>query len=192
MTNPSSGGAWLPVYAQFPVRAVSGHGSWIVDDHGQEWLDAYGGHAVASTGHSHPDVVRAICEQAARLIFYSTAIPHAGREELAELIASLCPQPLGKVFFCNSGAEANENALGLARKVTGRQRVVSVAGGWHGRTAATLAVTDGPKYQEAARRSGIAISTKVPFNDVLAMSVAVVGKPRRSWQPVSALRSRRG
>ena len=166
-------GAWLPVYAQFPLRAVSGHGSWIVDDQGLKWIDAYGGHAVAATGHCHPDVVRAIAEQAGRLIFYSTAIPHSGREELAELIASLCPDPLGRVFFCNSGAEANENALALARKVTGRQRIVSVQGGWHGRTAATLAVTDGAKYEEAARRSGIPLSTKVPFNDVAAISAAV-------------------
>lgn len=166
-------GAWLPVYAQFPLTAVSGSGSYLVDDQGRKWLDAYGGHAVASTGHCHPEVVRAIAEQAGKLIFYSTAVPHAGREELAELIAANCPEPLGKVFFCNSGAEANENALGLARKVTGRQRIVSVSGGWHGRTAATLAVTDGAKYEEAARRSGISISTKVGFNDVQAMSAAV-------------------
>lgn len=165
--------AWLPVYAQFPLRAVSGSGSWIVDDQGGRWLDAYGGHAVASTGHCHPEVVRAIAEQAGRLIFYSTAIPHAGREELAERIAALCPDPLGKVFFCNSGAEANENALALARKATGRQLVVSVAGGWHGRTAATLAVTDGAKYEEIARRSGIPLSRKVGFNDVAGISAAV-------------------
>ncbi|MFN0177978.1 MAG: aspartate aminotransferase family protein [Gemmatimonadales bacterium] len=169
----SAPGAWLPVYAQFPLRAVSGSGSYLVDDKGERWLDAYGGHAVASTGHCHPEVVKAIAEQAGKLIFYSTAVPHAGREELAELIAANCPPPLGKVFFCNSGAEANENALGLARKVTGRQRIVSVAGGWHGRTAATLAVTDGAKYEEAARRTGISISTKVPFNDVQAMMAAV-------------------
>lgn len=166
-------GALLPVYAQFPLRAVSGHGSWIVDDRGEKWLDAYGGHAVAATGHSHPEVVRAISEQAAKLIFYSTVIPHAGREQLAEVIASLCPDPLAKVFFCNSGAEANENALVLARKVTGRQRIVSVAGGWHGRTVATLAVTDGTKYEEGARRAGIPLSVKVPFNDVTAMAAAV-------------------
>ena len=166
-------GALLPVYAQFPLRAVSGQGSWIVDDQGQKWLDAYGGHAVAATGHSHPEVVRAISEQAAKLIFYSTVIPHTGRETLAEVIASLCPDPLAKVFFCNSGAEANENALVLARKVTGRQRIVSVAGGWHGRTVATLAVTDGAKYEEGARRAGIPLSFKVPFNDVTAMSAAV-------------------
>ncbi|MBM4185743.1 MAG: aminotransferase class III-fold pyridoxal phosphate-dependent enzyme [Gemmatimonadetes bacterium] len=166
-------GAWLPVYAQFPLRVVSGAGSYLVDDRGERWLDAYGGHAVASTGHCHPDVVAAIREQAGKLIFYSTAIPHGGREELAELIAANCPDPLGKVFFCNSGAEANENALSLARKVTGRQRIVSVAGGWHGRTAATLAVTDGAKYEETARRSGISISTKVPFNDVQAIAAAI-------------------
>ena len=166
-------GALLPVYAQFTLRAVSGHGSWIVDDQGEKWLDAYGGHAVAATGHSHPEVVRAIAEQAAKLIFYSTVIPHAGREALAEVIASLCPDPLAKVFFCNSGAEANENALVLARKVTGRQQIVSVSGGWHGRTVATLAVTDGAKYEEGARRAGIPLSVKVPFNDVTAMSAVV-------------------
>ena len=164
-----NGKAWLPVYAQMPLVAVSGRGSWLRDDQGNEWLDAYGGHAVASTGHCHPHVVEAIQRQAATLIFYSTAVPHHLREELAERIAVECPGDLSKVFFCNSGAEANENALGLARKVTGRQQVVSVAGGWHGRTAACLAVTDGEKYEAGARRAGIPLSRKVPFNDVAAM-----------------------
>lgn len=173
MTTTTPAGAWLPVYAQFPLRAVSGQGSWLIDDEGRKWLDAYGGHAVASTGHCHPEVVKAIADQAAKLIFYSTAVPHSGREELADLIASMCPDPLSRVFFCNSGAEANENALGLARKVTGRQRIVSVGGGWHGRTAATLAVTDGARYEEAARRSGMPLSVKVPFNDVVAIGAAV-------------------
>lgn len=164
-----NGKAWLPVYAQMPLTAVSGHGSWLVDDKGEEWLDAYGGHAVASTGHCHPHVVEAIQRQAATLIFYSTAVPHPLREELAERIAAQCPGDLSKVFFCNSGAEANENALGLARKMTGRQQIVSVAGGWHGRTAACLAVTDGAKYEEGARRAGMPLSIKVPFNDAAAM-----------------------
>ncbi len=171
--STSNTGAWLPVYAQFPLRAESGQGSWLIDDKGEKWLDAYGGHAVASTGHCHPAVVKAIADQAAKLIFYSTAIPHSGREELAERIAELCPDPLNKVFFCNSGAEANENALTLARKVTGRQRIVSVTGGWHGRTVATLAVTDGAKYEEGAKRAGMPLSTKVPFNDVAAISAEV-------------------
>ncbi len=169
----AAGAALLPVYATMPLRAVAGRGSWIIDDQGREWLDAYGGHAVASTGHCHPDVVRAISDQAAQLIFYSTAIPHHGREELADLIASLCPPPLGRLFFCNSGAEANENALGLARRHTGRSTIVSVAGGWHGRTAATQAVTDGARYEETARLAGLPVSRKVPFNDVAAMRAAV-------------------
>lgn len=165
--------ALLPVYPPFPVRPVSGHGSWLVDEDGNEWLDAYGGHAVASTGHSHPEVVRAIAEQAARLLFYSTAVAHPLREALAEKLAALCPDPLGRVFFCNSGAEANENALHLARKHTGRRDVVSVAGGWHGRTVATLAVTDGERYEGAARRAGMPLSRKVPFDDVAALEQAV-------------------
>jgi len=165
--------ALLPVYAQMPVRPVSGHGSWLVDEDGQEWLDAYGGHAVASTGHSHPDVVRAISEQAARLLFYSTVVPHPAREELARALARLAPDPLERAFFCNSGAEANENALHLARKTTGRQGMVSLAGGWHGRTVATLAVTDGAKYEEGARRAGMPLSRKVAFNDIAALDLAV-------------------
>jgi acetylornithine/succinyldiaminopimelate/putrescine aminotransferase len=165
--------ALLPVYASMPVRPVSGHGSWLVEEDGAEWLDAYGGHAVASTGHSHPDVVRAIAEQAARLLFYSTAVPMPQREALAEKLAELCPDPLGRVFLCNSGAEANENALHLARRATGRQTIVSVRGGWHGRTVATLACTDGARYEEAARRAGIPLSRKVPFDDVAALEASV-------------------
>jgi acetylornithine/N-succinyldiaminopimelate aminotransferase len=165
--------ALLPVYAQMPVRPVRGHGSWLVDEEGREWLDAYGGHAVASTGHSHPHVVQAIALQAARLLFYSTAVPHPNREELAEALAARCPAPLGRVFFCNSGAEANENALHLARKHTGRQRIVSLEGGWHGRTVATLAVTDGEKYRAGARRAGMPLSTVVAFDDVAALGAAL-------------------
>ena len=168
-----NGKAWLPVYSQMPLTAVSGHGSWLVDENGNEWLDAYGGHAVASTGHSHPDVVRAIAEQAAQLLFYSTAVPLPQREALAEKLAELCPAPLGRVFFCNSGAEANENALHLARRYTERQTIVSVRGGWHGRTAATLACTDGPRYEQAARRAGVPLSRKVPFDDVAALDAAI-------------------
>ena len=165
--------ALLPVYPPMPVRPVRGHGSWLVDEDGEEWLDAYGGHAVASTGHSHPDVVRAIAEQAAQLLFYSTAVPLPQREALAEKLAELCPDPLGRVFLCNSGAEANENALHLARRHTGRETIVSLRGGWHGRTAATLACTDGARYEEAARRAGVPRSRKVPFDDVAALDAAV-------------------
>ncbi len=169
----TSDSALLPVYAQFPVRPVSGRGSWLIDADGNEWLDAYGGHAVSSTGHSHPAVVRAIAEQAEKLLFYSTAVPHPNRELLAERLARLCPDPLGKVFFCNSGAEANENALHLARKVTGRKAIVSLEGGWHGRTVACLAVTDGAKYEEGAVRAGMPLSRKIPFNHFAGLDRAI-------------------
>ncbi len=172
-TERAGPGALLPVYAQMPVRPVSGHGSWIVDEDGHEWLDAYGGHAVASTGHCHPDVVRAISEQASKLLFYSSVLPHPNRDDLAAAIARLSPAPLARVFFCNSGAEANENALLIARKVTGRARAVSLTGGWHGRTVATLAVTDGEKYEAGARRAGMPLSAKVPFDDIPALEAAV-------------------
>lgn len=165
--------ALLPVYATFPLRAVSGHGSWLVDDEGHEWLDAYGGHAVATCGHSHPHVVKAIADQAAQLLFYSTVVPHANRERLASELVQRTPEPLSKVFFCNSGAEANENLLMLARRRTGRSEIVSLRGGWHGRTAATLACTDGEKYEAGARRAGVPLSQKVPLNDIDALEAAV-------------------
>jgi acetylornithine/N-succinyldiaminopimelate aminotransferase len=165
--------ALLPVYAQFPLRPVRGRGSWLIDEDGHEWLDAYGGHAVAATGHCHPRVVRAIQEQAETLLFYSTAVPHPARETLAERLVELCPEPLSQVFLCNSGAEANENALHLARRYSGRQKIVSVEGGWHGRTAATLACTDGRRYEETAIRSGIPLSRKVPFNDIAGLESAI-------------------
>lgn len=173
MLTTEAGSALLPVYQTFPLRAASGHGSWLVDEEGREWLDAYGGHAVASTGHSHPEVVAAIAEQAATLLFYSTVVPHPGREHLAEALARLAPDPLGKVFFCNSGAEANENLLNLARRKTGRTQVVTVLGGWHGRTAATLACTDGAKYEAGAKRAGVPLSRRVPFNDIAALEAAM-------------------
>jgi len=163
----------LPVYAQFPVRPVSGRGSWLIDEAGEEWLDAYGGHAVSSTGHSHPAVVRAIAEQAGRLLFYSTAVPHPNRELLADRLVGLCPEPLSLVFFCNSGAEANENALHLARRLTGRKAIVSLAGGWHGRTVACLAVTDGARYEEGALRAGMPLSRKIPFNQLEGLERAI-------------------
>jgi acetylornithine/succinyldiaminopimelate/putrescine aminotransferase len=169
----SSESALLPVYSTMPVRPVAGRGSWLYEADGTAWLDAYGGHAVAATGHCHPRVVAAVADQAARLLFYSSAVPHPAREALADRLAALAPMPGSRVFFCNSGAEANENALHLARRHTGRTPIVSVAGGWHGRTAATLACTDGERYEAAATRAGVPLSRKVAFGDGGALAEAV-------------------
>lgn len=163
----------LQVYAQLPVRPVRGRGSWLFDERGERWLDAYGGHAVASTGHCHPDVVAAIREQAGELLFYSTAVSHPVRERLAAELVRRCPAPLRHVFLCNSGAEANENALHIARKATGRSVIASLQGGWHGRTAASLAVTDGERYMAGARRAGMPLSRKVAFDDLASLDQAL-------------------
>ena len=170
-TEPPVGAAasLLPVYQHFPVRPVRGRGSWLIDTDGREWLDAYGGHAVASTGHSHPHVVHAIARQAETLLFYSAAVPLDIREQLAVELVRRCEVPGARVFFCNSGAEANENALHLARRATGRSGIVAVEGGWHGRTVATIACTDGAKYEEWARGAGMPIARRVPFDDVAAL-----------------------
>src|SRR4051794_31700278 len=87
----------LPVYPASPVRRVRGRGSWLIDEAGTQWLDAYGGHAVAATGPSPPDVVRAIQDQAAELLFYSSAVPHPLRRKLADKLVELCPEPLERV-----------------------------------------------------------------------------------------------
>lgn len=177
---PTATDALFPAYAQMPVRPVSGRGSWLIDADGNQWLDAYGGHAVASTGHCHPHVVEAIARQAETLLFYSTAVALEMRERLAtELVrrgpgsGPRVPVPGSRVFFCNSGAEANENALHLARRSTGRSGVVAVEGGWHGRTVATLACTHGEKYQAWARGSGMPLARFVPFDDVAALERTV-------------------
>jgi acetylornithine/N-succinyldiaminopimelate aminotransferase len=172
-THAGSVATLLPVYAHMPVRPVRGHGSWLIDETGREWLDAYGGHAVAATGHCHPRVVQAIAEQAATLLFYSAAVPLEVRDRLASALAARCQVPDARVFLCNSGAEANENALHLARRATGRTGIVSLEGGWHGRTVATLACTDGAKYATWARGAGMPLSRRVPFDDVAALERAV-------------------
>ena len=159
----------LPVYQHFPVQPVRGRGSWLIDADGREWLDAYGGHAVASTGHSHPHVVRAIAHQAETLLFYSAAVPLDVRGKLADELVRRCQVSGARVFFCNSGAEANENALHLARRATGRSGIVAVEGGWHGRTVGTIACTDGARYEEWARGAGMPIARRVLFDDVGAL-----------------------
>lgn len=166
-------GQLLPVYAQMPVKPVSGSGSWITDEDGVRWLDAYAGHAVTSTGHCHPQVVEAIARQAGELLFYSALLPHPSRDRLARELVALLPPGLDRVFFANSGAEANENLLMLARRRTQRTRIAALAGGWHGRTMACQAVTDGPKYEKNAKLAGIPLAVRIPFDDVAALDAAL-------------------
>lgn len=140
--------AELATYTRWPITLVRGEGSTVWDEKGKSYLDLYGGHAVAATGHCHPDVVRAIREQAARLLFYSNVVALPVRTRAAEAIASKAPSPLTKVFFVNSGTEANENAMRLARRATARSDIVTFSGGFHGRTADAISAAGLAKYRE--------------------------------------------
>ena len=152
----------LPTYAKPPVALVRGEGTRVWDTEGREYLDFYGGHCVALLGHCPPRVVEAIRQQAGRLLFYSNAVYSPVRARAAAALAALAPDGLGRVFWCNSGTEANETALKLARATTGRDRVVAFRGGFHGRTLGSLAVTDGDRYH-APYRAALAETTWVPF-----------------------------
>lgn len=131
----------VPVYAQAPIALVRGEGSWVWDADGARYLDLYGGHCVASVGHCHPRLVAAIQRQAERLIFYSNVVSSDVRAEACEKLARLAPPGLQRVFLCNSGTEANETALKIARKRTARRVVVGMHEGFHGRTLGSLAAT---------------------------------------------------
>jgi acetylornithine/N-succinyldiaminopimelate aminotransferase len=128
----------------------------------------YGGHAVALTGHAHPAVVEAIREQAGRLLFYSNVAASDVRARAVARLAALAPQGLGHVFLCSSGTEANETALTIARRSTGRRRVVSFEGGFHGRTIGSLSAVGLPAYREHVAPL-LAEHDVVPFGDLDAV-----------------------
>ena len=141
----------LATYKKMPIVAERGEGVWIYTSEGEKYLDLYGGHAVAGTGHSHPHVVAAIQAQAEKLLFYSNLVYSAARARAAEKLVSVAPAELTKAFFCNSGTEANENAMRMARMATGRQNVITFSGGFHGRTADSISATFLGKYREIGK-----------------------------------------
>ena len=132
-----------PVYAQFPLEVTGASGVHLVTRDGRRVLDLYGGHAVAALGYGHPRWLAALADQAQALAFQSNAVPLEVRARAAARLVRFAALPLETVFFCNTGAEANENALKLALRITRRGKVVAVEGSFHGRTAAAGAVTWG-------------------------------------------------
>ena len=141
----------LATYKKMPIAAERGDGVWIYTSDGDNYLDLYGGHAVAGTGHCHPHVVKAIRKQAGELIFYSNLVYSSARARAAEKLVSVAPPALNKVFFCNSGTEANENAMRMARMATGREKIITFSGGFHGRTADAISATFLGKYREIGK-----------------------------------------
>ena len=142
-----SASALLDVYKRLPFKIVRGNGSYVETEDGRSFLDFYSGHAVASLGHGHPRLLRALHEQVDKLLFYSNMAHLEHQEEAARLLADQLPESLDKVFLVNSGAEAVENALKVARLVTGRSEVVSFKEGFHGRTLGALGATGLERYR---------------------------------------------
>src|SRR3989441_11705283 len=141
----------LATYKKMPIVAERGEGVWIYSSDGERYLDLYGGHAVAGTGHSHPQVVAAIQAQAEKLLFYSNLVYSETRARAAEKVVSIAPPELTRAFFCNSGTEANENAMRMARMATKRENIITFSGGFHGRTADAISATFLGKYREIGR-----------------------------------------
>jgi acetylornithine/N-succinyldiaminopimelate aminotransferase len=141
----------LATYKKMPIVAERGEGVWISASNGERYLDLYSGHAVAGTGHCHPHVVKAIHDQTEKLLFYSNLVYSEARARAAEKLVSVAPDSLTKAFFCNSGTEANENAMRMARMATGRTNIVSFSGGFHGRTADAISATFLGKYREIGK-----------------------------------------
>ena len=155
------------VYSLYPVEPVRGSGSYVYDAAGTEYLDLYGGHAVISIGHAHPHYVRMISEQAARLGFYSNSVENSLQHTLAERLGALSGYDDYRLFLCNSGAEANENALKLASFHTGRAKVLAFGGAFHGRTSGAVEVTDNPAIRSPFNAT--ANVEFVPLNDIGAV-----------------------
>ena len=141
----------LATYKKMPIAAERGEEVWIYTSAGDKYLDLYGGHAVAGTGHCHPHVVDAIREQAGKLLFYSNLVYSEARARAAEKLISIAPSPLRKTFFCNSGTEANENAMRMARMSTRREKIITFSGGFHGRTADAISATFLGRYRELGK-----------------------------------------
>ncbi len=133
------------VYPLFDIEPVKAEGCYIWDKEGNKYLDLYGGHAVISIGHSHPHYIKRISDQLNSIGFYSNSVQNQMQKELATKLGKLSGMEDYDLFLCNSGAEANENALKLASFTTGKKRVISFKKGFHGRTSAAVAITDNPK-----------------------------------------------
>jgi acetylornithine aminotransferase/acetylornithine/N-succinyldiaminopimelate aminotransferase len=141
----------LATYKKFPFAVERGEGAWVETSDGARYLDLYGGHAVAATGHCHPRVVEAIKAQAGRLLFYSNLVYSEVRARTSQRLVGIAPAQLTKAFFCNSGTEANENAMRMARLRTGRERIITFERGFHGRTADSISATFLGKYRDLGR-----------------------------------------
>lgn len=162
------------VYSLFDIEPVVGKGEYVYTPDGKEYLDLYGGHAVISIGHSHPKYVKALSDQASKLGFYSNSVKNSLQEELAEKLGKISGYEDYTLFLCNSGAEANENAMKLASFVTGRKKILAFSKAFHGRTSGAVAATDNPKIQSEFNKTDNV--TFVALNDLEAVKKELASK----------------
>lgn len=152
------------VYPLFDIEIVKGEGCNTYDSEGTKYLDLYGGHAVISVGHSHPHYLKALNEQASKLVFYSNSVINSLQQKLADKLGKISGYDDYQLFLINSGAEANENALKLASFYNGKKRVIAFDKAFHGRTSLAVEATDNPKIVAPINANGHI--TFVPLNDI--------------------------
>lgn len=157
------------VYPLNPIEIIRGEGSKVWDNKGNEYIDLYGGHAVISIGHTHPHFVKRISDQLNQLAFYSNSIEIPQQLELASLLGELSQKDDFQLFLCNSGAEANENALKLASFYNKRKKIIAFSGAFHGRTSLAVGCTDNAKIQAVVNAHDVVF---LPFNDEDALEEA--------------------
>lgn len=158
------------VYPLNDITIVKGEGSYVWDDKGEKYLDLYGGHAVISIGHTHPHYVKRVEDQLHKVGFYSNSIKIPLQVELAEKLGKVSGKEDYQLFLCNSGAEANENALKLASFYNGRKKVIAFRKSFHGRTSLAVAATDNPNIVAPVNETDNIIF--LPFNDEAALESA--------------------
>jgi acetylornithine/N-succinyldiaminopimelate aminotransferase len=156
------------VYPINNINIVKARGSYVWDDEGIQYLDLYGGHAVISIGHTHPHYVQRLTDQLNKVGFYSNSIRIPLQEELADKLGSVSGKTDYQLFLCNSGAEANENALKLASFHTGRKKIIAFTKAFHGRTSLAVAATDNPNIVAPVNQTDNVVF--LPFNDIEALT----------------------
>ena len=164
-------GGLFDVYTLWDIEPVKAKGCKVWDENDTEYLDLYGGHAVISIGHTHPHYAAMLKKQIDNIVFYSNSVQNNLQHELSEKLGELSGYPDYSLFLCNSGAEANENALKLASFQTGKKKVIAFNEAFHGRTSGAVAITDNPSIQ-APFNMGHEV-TFLPFNDIAAVEKAL-------------------
>lgn len=163
----------MKLFDVYPINNINitrGLGSLVYDDKGQEYLDLYGGHAVISIGHTHPHYVKRLEDQLHKIGFYSNSIEIPIQKQLAEKLGHVSGKEDYQLFLCNSGAEANENAMKLASFYNGKKKVIAFTGAFHGRTSLAVAATDNPKIVPPVNESDNIV--RVPWKDEAALEQA--------------------